>query len=354
MAQIDKPSLHFNTKLYTGNGSSTQAITGVGFQPDWTWIKNRTDSHWHNLTDAVRGVAKTLRSNRTAAQASNSGSGYVSAFGTDGFTVSAGSSDAEEVNTNNDNYASWNWKANGAGSANTSGSINSTVSVNTTAGFSIVKYTATGSNATVGHGLSVAPSTIIIKDYEDSGGSSWIVYHKSLGATKYLILNDTAIQATGSTMFQDTAPTNQLFSIGTSANVNNTGNDTIAYCFSEKKGFSKFGSYEGNANANGPFIYTGFRPAFVLIKGAISGDGNAAQSWELYDNKRIGHNPNNYTLFPNTNSADSDNDRLDILSNGFRPKINSDGLNDNASTYVYWAFAENPIVGSNNIPAVAR
>ena len=124
-------------RLYTGNGSSTQAITGVGFQPDWTWIKNRTDSHWHNLTDAVRGVAKTLRSNRTAAQASNSGSGYVSAFGTDGFTVSAGSSDAEEVNTNNDNYASWNWKANGAGSANTSGSINSTVSVNTTAGFSI-------------------------------------------------------------------------------------------------------------------------------------------------------------------------------------------------------------------------
>jgi len=339
---IKNPSLYFNTKLYTGNGG-TQSITGVGFQPDFTWIKKRNAVRNHNLFDAVRGVQKAVHSDSTDAEATSAN--YLTAFGTDGFSVGSSSN----VNANSDTYASWNWKANGAGSANTDGSINSTVSVNTTAGFSIVKYTGTSSNATVGHGLGAVPKFIMAKRLTDA--ESWGTYHVSNGATKYMKLENTEVAQTGSTVWENT-PTSSVFSLGTSGLCNGSGKDMVAYCFAEKTGYSKFGKYAGNGNADGTFVYTGFKPAFVIIKGAVSGDGNAAQNWELYDNKRIGHNPNNYTLFPNTTAVDSDNDRIDLLSNGFKIRINSDGVNDNNSTYIYMAFAEEPLVGDN--PATAR
>ena len=214
---INKPQDHQETTLYTGDGNSTKAITGVGFQPDWVWIKNRTDAHWHNVTDVIRGTSKTLRANTTAAQASNSSSGYVSAFGSDGFTVTAGSSDAEEVNTNTDTYVSWNWKGGGSGSANTDGSISSTVSANTTAGFSMVKFnTSTGSSnstETVGHGLNSAPEMMILKPYTTT--DKWFTYHEGIGNAKYLQLQDTNSSTSNSNVWASTDPTSSVFSIGT-------------------------------------------------------------------------------------------------------------------------------------------
>jgi len=344
---INKSNLHMNTKIFTGTGSSN-ALTGVGFQPDWVWIKDRQDTHNHNLFDAVRGVTKRIHSDTSDAETTNAES--LKSFDSDGFTLGT----QTNVNQSGHTNVAWNWKANGAGSANTDGTINSTVSVNTTAGFSIVKFTGSGANATVGHGLGVAPKMYMLKSLGDT--SAWLVYHNSLDASSpedyRLVLNQTTARQDNTT-WNDTAPTNSVFSVGSASEVNGSGIDRIVYCFAEKTGYNKFGSYKGNGNADGTFVYTGFKPAFVMIKGAVSGDGDAAQNWELYDNKRIGHNPNNYTLFPNTTAADSDGDRIDLLSNGFKIRINSDGVNDNNSTYIYAAFGQS-LVGSNNVCATAR
>jgi len=344
---INKSNLHMNTKIFTGTGSSN-ALTGVGFQPDWVWIKDRQDTHNHNLFDAVRGVTKRIHSDTSDAETTNAES--LKSFDSDGFTLVT----QTNVNQSGHTNVAWNWKANGAGSANTDGTINSTVSVNTTAGFSIVKFTGSGANATVGHGLGVAPKMYMLKSLGDT--SAWLVYHNSLDASSpedyRLVLNQTTARQDNTT-WNDTAPTNSVFSVGSASEVNGSGIDRIVYCFAEKTGYNKFGSYKGNGNADGTFVYTGFKPAFVMIKGAVSGDGDAAQNWELYDNKRIGHNPNNYTLFPNTTAADSDGDRIDLLSNGFKIRINSDGVNDNNSTYIYAAFGQS-LVGSNNVCATAR
>ena len=343
---INKSTDNFNTKLYTGS-NSTQSVTGVGFQPDLVWIKNRSSTPDHMLNDAVRTAGKQINSNTTGAELDRT---YFQSFNSDGFSLDGNVSD---YNQSGSNFASWNWKANGAGSANTDGTINSTVSVNTTAGFSIVKYTGTDvAGDTVGHGLGAVPKMIILKRLVGSG-YDWVVYHKDKTAGLYL--NSTGINNDSSSnniWFNGTAPTSSVFSIGTDGRIGDATN-FIAYCFAEKTGYNKFGSYKGNGNADGSFIYTGFKPAFVIIKGAVSGDGDAAQNWELYDNKRIGHNPNNYTLFPNTTAVDSDGDRIDLLSNGFKIRINSDGVNDNNSTYIYMAFGQS-IVGSNNIPCTAR
>jgi len=344
---INKSNLHMNTKIFTGTGSSN-ALTGVGFQPDWVWIKDRQDTHNHNLFDAVRGVTKRIHSDTSDAETTNAES--LKSFDSDGFTLGT----QTNVNQSGHTNVAWNWKANGAGSANTDGTINSTVSVNTTAGFSIVKFTGSGANATVGHGLGVAPKMYMLKSLGDT--SAWLVYHNSLDASSpedyRLVLNQTTARQDNTT-WNDTAPTSSVFSVGSASEVNGSGIDRIVYCFAEKTGYNKFGSYKGNGNADGTFVYTGFKPAFVMIKGAVSGDGDAAQNWELYDNKRIGHNPNNYTLFPNTTAADSDGDRIDLLSNGFKIRINSDGVNDNNSTYIYAAFGQS-LVGSNNVCATAR
>jgi len=337
---ISKPSLHFNTKLYTGNGS-TQSITGVGFQPDWVWLKKRNSTADHGLYDAVRGVTKQLYSNDAAAEATNANS--LTAFGTDGFSIGTSSM----INGNSDTFASWNWKANGAGSANTDGTINSTVSANTTAGFSIVKYTGTGSVATVGHGLGAAPKMMLIRILEDP--NDWQVYHQSIGNTHKLNLNTTEGSSDQINRWNDTSPTSSVFTLGTHSSVNASGPTYIAYCFAEKKGYSKFGSYTGNDNADGTFVYTGFKPAWVMTK-YYSGSGHG---WHMQDNKRDGFNYNNHRLFANTSGAEETSVRMDLLSNGFKYRDN-DG-NGNGFNYIYMAFAESPFVNSAGaVPNNAR
>jgi len=342
MAQINKPDEYFNTVLYTGNGG-TNAITGVGFQPDWVWIKNRPDAKDHQIYDSVRGTTKVIGSDRTSAEATVSNG--LTAFGSDGFTVGADSN----VNDNGDSHVSWNWLASNTTASNTDGSITSTVSANTTSGFSVVSYTGTGANATVGHGLGSAPSMIIVKNR--SAVKDWVIYHKSLGNTKFLEFT-TSGEQTASNRWNNTTPTNSVFSLGSDNGANGSGNSHIAYCFAEKKGFSKFGSYTGNGNADGPFIYTGFRPAFVMTKRT---DG--ASDWAMMDNKR----PNEFNVVQNylkaqANDAEQTDDsfNIDILSNGWKARYNNGNYNASGGSYIYMAFAENPLVGTNNIPATAR
>ena len=344
MAQIDKPSLHFNTKLYTGNntaiGSGGNAITGVGFQPDFTWIKRRAaDAAHHAWYDAVRGTTKQLSSSQADAQTTQSEG--LTTFGTDGFTVG----NLGRVNeAGGDTYVSWNWKANGAGSTNNDGSVASTVSVNTTAGFSIVKWTGTGSAVTVGHGLGVKPDIIFVKRYTES--SNWTVYTDVIdGTNDYLALNNTTA-ANGSS--------NPVATTSVFQKSDTNGESVIAYCFASKNGYSKIGKYLGNASTDGTFVYTGFKPAFVIYKGAVG--ANAADNWEMADNKRSVFNGVENVLYPNLNNAEGTGvtTRMDLLSNGFKMRTSANDYNGSGQTYIYIAFAENPIVGSNNVVAVAR
>ena len=336
---INKHTDYFNTKLYTGNGS-TNAITGVGFQPDMVWCKARSYNDDHTITDVVRGNTKALYPNNTNAEATSSN--RLTAFGTDGFTLS----NSGDVNSNSSTYTSWNWKAgNSQGSSNTDGSINTTyTSVNTTAGFSISTYTGTGSNATVGHGLGVAPSLVLVKVL--STGNVWCMYNKALGPTHYLQF-DTSSAVDNAAYWNDTAPTNNVFSIGTASGVNTSGATYVAYCFAEKTGYCKVGKYSGNANANGNFIYTGFKPSFIILKGANS------ENWSMYDNKRLGYNADNNTLHTNTNDAEATSDDIDILSNGFKIRRATGLLNDSGVEYYWTAFGQS-LVGSNNVPCTAR
>ena len=265
---INKHTDYFNTVTWSGDNGNSRSITGVGHQPDWTWIKHRNSGSGHHVYDVARGVEKRIRTDTNAAQTDVSNG--LTAFGTDGFTVGNNSA----VNGSGHTYVAWNWKANGAASANTAGTINSTVSVNTTAGFSIVKYTGNGvANATIGHGLNDTIACIILKNTTDS--ENWWVYHKGLSdpATKAIILNSTAAEFTpGTSAFYPTNFSNTLFSVKNDNASNSNGDNYIAYVFAEKTGYSKFGSYTGNGNADGTFVYTGFKPSFVMIK-EISSSG---------------------------------------------------------------------------------
>ncbi len=340
---LDKPTDYFNTKLYTGNNTSDHNITGVGFEPSFTWIKRRNSASDHMLYDSVRGVTKDLRSNQNNAESTDANG--LSSFDSDGFTIET----SGFLNSNNDTFVSWNWLAGGSASSNSDGSITSSVSANTTAGFSIVSYTATGSNATVGHGLGSAPQLVIIKDRDVI--RDWIVGDTATGFDKYLLLNSTTASITASNRFQDTAPSSSVVTIGTHGYVNNNGSDYIAYCFAQKKGYSKIGSYTGNGSASsGPFVYLGFRPAWVMIKRS-SGTGG----WEIYDSKRDGFNPQVHGLTANTSNAeDNTDDLLDLLSNGFKLYHDGSGLNTNGSEYIYMAFAESPFVNSKGVPNNAK
>ena len=342
---IDKPSDYFNTVLYTGTGSGNQSVTGVGFQPDWVWTKNRVDAYGHNLYDSVRGVGKYLQSNGTSAE-STSATSMVS-FDSDGFTVGTG----DNVQYSSNNGVAWNWLASNTTASNTDGTITSTVSANTTAGFSIVSYTGNGTaGATIGHGLGTTPSMIITKTRSIT--QNWFVYHKSLGETKAIYLDLTNAPTTTSTAWNDTAPTSSVFSVGTEAGTNSSGATLIAYCFAEKKGYSKFGSYTGNGSADGTFVFCGFKPAFVMIKRTDSAD-----SWTIRDNKRDVDNVVTQILYPDLSSAEAtaaSNNYFDILSNGFKLRGNSGQINGSGGTYIYMAFAESPLVGTNNIPSTAR
>ena len=349
---IDDAGLFFNTKLYAGNGS-TQDIGGIGFQPDWVWIKNRDQADDHAITDSVRGVTKQLETNSADNDGTEStNADGLTAFGSDGFSVG----DDVIYNTNAENYVSWNWKAgtsftNDASSTGV-GSIDSAGSVSTTSGFSIIGYTGTGSNGTVAHGLGVAPSMIIFKNR--STDNNWNVFHKTLGNGKFIRLNDTG--AEGNTgRFNSTSPTSSVFSLGVNGAtaVNGDGNSIIAYCFADVKGYSKFGSYVGNGNADGPFIYLGFKPAWILFKRASDGTNN----WGIIDNKRDTFNPVTQQLHSNLNNAEgttSGNGCGDFLSNGWKIGVTSASRNASGATFIFMAFAENPFVTSTGIPGTAR
>jgi hypothetical protein len=344
---IDKASDYFNTLTWTGADTSAgRDFTGVGFQPDLVWCKTRSDSNGHKWFDSVRGVGKSIQSESTGAETTNDGNGYIDSFDADGFSSIAGSSNNYNFNNTSTTFVAWNWLASNTTASNTDGSITSTVSANTTSGFSIVSWTGTGANATVGHGLGVAPKMIIIKDRSNT--RNWQVYHAGYGNTGSGQLNLTnAFSADG--MFQNTTPTSSVFSVGTSVNVNASGANIIAYCFADVKGFSKFGSYTGNGSTNGTFVYTGFKPAFVMAKRTDSTSG-----WGMYDNKREPFNVMDVRLLANTSGADdtSSDNNLDFLSNGFKWRTAS-GWNASAS-YIYMAFAENPFVTSTSIPTTAR
>ena len=345
---IDKPSDYFNTKIYAPDGSSSFAVTGVGFQPDWVWLKSRNYAEDHQLNDSVRGATKGLQSN--SARTETSQSNGLTAFGSDGFTVG----NLSDYNYNGDSIVSWNWKAGTAFTNDASstgiGSIDSAGSVNTDAGFSIVSYTGTENLQTVKHGLSTVPSMILFKNR--SASANWKVYHKSLGATKGLKLDSSDAVFTSAGNFNNTEPTSSVFTVNTDAGLNGSGNSIISYCFSDVKGYQKSGSFIGNGNANGSYTHLGFSPAFLFLKNTADSGGN----WQLFDNKRDPNNVANHRLFPSLNNAestDADNN-IDFLSNGFKMRTSNGDTNSNGVTFIYYAVASSPFVTSTGIPTTAR
>ena len=338
---INKSSDYFNTKIYTGNGG-TQSITDLGFQPDLTWIKQRGGTTNNVLYDAVRGAYWTIQSNTTASQTADDG---LTTWNSGGWNMA----NVSTTNGNGLSYVGWNWKANGQGSSNTDGSINTTyTSANTTSGFSIVKWTSTDTaGSTMGHGLGAVPKMIITKKISSGNPNYWTTYHNSIGNTKSIFLNDTGAESGASTSYwNDTSPTSSVFSTGTYFDAG----DYIAYCFAEKTGYSKFGSYFGNNNADGKFVYTGFKPAFVMVKRA----GGGTQSWGIVDNKRSNYNLISAMLNPDSSGTEGGNNGMDLLSNGFKMRSSDGNSNGYADKHIYMAFAEAPLVGSNNVPCTAR
>jgi len=341
---IGDGSQYFNTVLYSGNNTA-KSITGVGFQPDFIWDKNRSDVYNHYLNDSSRGVTKYVNSNATSAEVTITQG--ITSFDSDGFSVGTDNSH----NANGTNLVAWNWKANGGTtSSNTDGSITSTVQANTTAGFSIVTYSGSNSNSTIGHGLNSAPELVIIKNL--TLAVNWKSYHKPLGNTYTLSINGTGA-ATVQNLWQNTTPTNSVvYLTGNIDNSNQSGSNYVAYCFHSVEGYSKFGSYEGNGSNDGPFVYTGFRPAFILYKNADRGLGGAG--WLLWDTTRDTRNPTDLYLVASNSNAEGSFDSLDILSNGFKIRTNDGGQNGSSETVIYMAFAENPFVDSTGRPVTAR
>ena len=343
---IDKPSATaFNTKLYTGTRATT-SITGVGFQPDFTWIKDRDNGNNQCWFDSVRGVNKVILSNATNAETTYANS--LTAFNSDGYTI--GSDTEGQMNVSGDAHASWNWKAGGTAVSNTDGSITSSASANATAGMSIVSFTGTGANATVGHGLSTAPKMIIFKNRPQAEG--WIVYHQAISNTHFLTLNTSGVAVDNATMFNDTSPTSSVFSVGSNHGTNGTSHAMIAYCFADVQGYSKFSSYVGNGSSDGVFCYTGMKPSFVMIKAT-----GLTENWWIMDSKRTPNNAVNKLLQANLSNAevvDNANLPMDMLSNGFKTRGIDGAINSSGQTYIYMAFAEAPLVGTNNVPCTAR
>ncbi len=358
---IDNPELYFQVKIYTGDGNDNRAITFDGeedMQPDFLWFKNRGATAWHNLYDSVRGANKALASNATNAEESRSDT--LDSFDSNGFTVGNDTSqDPDGLNTNasSNTYVCWAWKAGTSfsndASATSVGDIDSSGSVNTDAGISLCSFTGNGSNSqTVKHGLSTAPELIILKA-RGQGTYGWITYDVINGAGKYLTLNNTDAATSDTGMWSNTAPTSSVFSLSNGGNTAITNPNTVtmmAYCFHSVKGYSKIGKYEGNGNADGAFIYTGFSPSFVMLK-EIDQTGN----WCMSDNKRPGYNPTDM-VNANENGAETTDgtNTIDHLSNGFKLRTTGSSSNTNDSTYIYMAFAESPLVNSNGVPCNAK
>jgi|TARA_B100000035_G_scaffold85060_1_gene71492 hypothetical protein len=351
---IDNPELYFQTKLYTGTGSSN-AITLDGsenMQPDWVWIKCRDDSHNHQVFDSVRGVHKRMRTDTTGAETESSES--LKSFDSNGFTV--GTQANVNASASGDNsFVSWNWKAGTSfsndASATSVGTIDSSGSTNQTAGFSIVSWTGTGSAGTVAHNLGSVPEWYIIKNRSDA--NNWAVYHQKSNANpeQYaLYLDGTSSATDDSGLANDTAPTSTVFSLTNGNYGNQNTYNYIGYFFSEVKGYSRFGSYEGNgvASGGGPFIYLGFRPAWFLLKEL------GTDAWTLLDNKRLGYNKRNDMLFPDNSNVEYASDRIELVSNGVKIIDNDGSINQSGQTYIYMAFAESPFVNSKGIPNNAR
>jgi hypothetical protein len=307
---------YFNTVLDTG--ANIKTASEAVYTHQLAWIKDRANTNNHQLIDSVRGTSAVLQSNTTAAETT--------------YTAPSGSSVA------------WVWGVPSTGSSNTAGTITSTVSVNTTSGFSIVTYTGTGSAATVGHGIGIAPKMVIVKSRDQI--RSWIVQHSSVGATAFLTLNTTDASQTYSGMWNDTAPTSTVFSLGSDGAVNTNTEKYVAYCFAAIPGYSAFGSYTGNQSTDGPFVYTGFRPAFVIMKNVDDGfDGGslaASHSWIMVDNKRSDANLVNKWLGANYSSSELTSERVDFCSNGFKIRNSSTDINKSANNHIFMAFASNP------------
>jgi hypothetical protein len=349
---ITDGSKYFQPALYTGT-TGAQDITFSGnsdLAPDWLWFKARNAASNHFLFDKLRGVLKTISSDDTTAEVTSTGS--MTAFGTDGFSLGDGGSDNDINGVSGTTYVAWGWAANGSGSSNEDGSINTTAtSANTTAGFSISTYTGNATvGATVGHGLGIAPKVVIVKSR--SNAESWIFGHDSVGWTKAMYMNSTATPYTLDIYWNNTAPTSSVVELHDHVVTNGSGATYVMYAFAEIPGYSSFGSYTGNGSTNGTFVYTGFKPAFVILKRT-----NATQEWQMYDTQRDSYNVADHKLETNSSNAESiltGNNNLDFLSNGFKLRQANGGMNASGSTYIYMAFAENPFGGDGAAPATAR
>mgnify|MGYP003113818475 FL=1 len=347
---ITNPTSHFNTKLYTGNNSST-ALTGVGFQPDWLWFKRRDSAAQHSAFDSVRGLTKQLTPNGTDAQQTISDA--LTSFDSDGFTLGADS--GNYINYNSATYLAWCWKAGTTGSGTTGGSGTSkaySYSVNTTAGFGIVKYVGNGTNNhQIPHHLGAVPQMLMFKN--EQSGYAWDFYHHLGTGNNYRMYhNSTDASASATNYLYSTTPTSTYINLGDAGHTNHNGTEHIVYCFAPKPGFSAFGTYTGNGNADGPFIYTGFKPARLMIKRT-----DAANNWKYTDSKRNPSNIVNKTINGDTTGAEGTEDHVDYLCNGFKVRRTGNDINNNGGHYCYAAWAEEPMVsnvGSNGIPATAR
>jgi len=340
-AQDEEPADHFNTVLYAGN-NSTNNITGVGFQPDFVWLKNRSSgSTAHRLYDSVRGPHKALFSTVSNAEFDESSWGLDS-FDSDGFTLLHDNTNKLYFNQTGQNYVAWNWLAGGSASSNSDGSITSSVSANTKAGFSIVSYTGTASADTVGHGLSQAPELVIWKDRETA--VNWLVQGDIMGAAAsgYIMLLNNTGSSYANSNFNTTLGASTITLDAGGTNYNGSGKDTIAYCFHSVDGYSKIGSYFATSSSDGPFVYLGFRPAFIFIKGI-----NRSTHWIMQDNRRPGYNQTSIALFSNLSNAESTDRHVDFLSNGFKLRLTALDPNTNTAEYIYLAFAEQPFKYSN-------
>ena len=337
---VDDAGSFYNTVLYVGNDGTGHAITGTGFQPDFTWIKNRDATDFHVLTDAVRGATKYLQANDSAATVTNAES--LQSFDTDGFTVG----NIAQINTSPEDYVSWSWKM-GTTSGLTGGTITPDgYSFSATAGQGVYEYTGGGSAGTISHGLGAIPTFMMVKRSENDA-QEWRVYHQALGPTKNLVLDQVDAANTTSINWDDTAPTSSVFTVGSS--LTESAKEMMAYVFVDVQGYSKFGTYVGNGDPDGAFIYTGFRPAWIMTKAT-----SHTQNWGIFDNKRLGYNVNNEHLYADTTAIEQTPDAMDILSNGFKMREDRNITNGSGYTYVYAAFAECPLVNSNGAPCNAR
>lgn len=345
---ISDPGKYFKTVLYTGDGNSGRSIVGVGFTPDLVWVKSRTNTNFNNIADSVRGTGRLLYTNSTVGEEVNTG--IINSFNSDGFGVGSDNS----ANQSSQNFVAWCWRA-GAGttSTNTNGSITSVVSVNQDAGFSIVSFTGTGAQGTFGHGLGKTPKFIVMKR-RTGGTNNWSVYHSSLGLSHTTYPNWLYLNATSSEQSSVSSANHPLYqrpdssliylNTGTSESTNVSGSTYIAYCWAEIENFSKFGSYVGNGNADGPFVYCGFKPAIIIFKN-ISAVGN----WVMKSN-HISSNPNGYTLLPDASDTEyaPNNTEIDFLSNGFKNRTTSSLVNGSGNTIIFAAFAESPFQTANS------